>query len=68
LTFLKGNSLAGISADGNVIVWNPEQNSDNFRIETAGKHVKVVKFNPENNLLALGDADGTVETLGCKPS
>jgi WD40 repeat protein len=57
----KGNSLAGISADGNVIVWNPEQNSDNFRIETAGKHVKVVKFNPENNLLALGDADGTVE-------
>jgi WD40 repeat protein/energy-coupling factor transporter ATP-binding protein EcfA2 len=59
--FSKGNYLAGISADGNVVVWNPGQNPDNFRIETAGKHVKVVKFNPENNLLALGDADGTVE-------
>jgi WD40 repeat protein/energy-coupling factor transporter ATP-binding protein EcfA2 len=57
----KGNYLAGISADGNVIVWNPGQNADNFRIETAGKHVKVVKFNPGNNLLALGDDEGTVE-------
>jgi WD40 repeat protein len=57
----KGNYLAGISTDGNVIIWNPEQNSDNFRIETAGKNIKVVKFNPENNLLAIGDAEGTVE-------
>jgi WD40 repeat protein/energy-coupling factor transporter ATP-binding protein EcfA2 len=57
----KGNYLAGISADGNVVVWNPGQNSDNFRIETAEKNIKVVKFNPENNLLAIGDADGTVE-------
>jgi WD40 repeat protein len=57
----KGNYLAGISTDGNVVVWNPEKNPDNFRIETAGKNIKVVKFNPENNLLAIGDAEGTVQ-------
>jgi WD40 repeat protein len=57
----KGNYLAGISTDGNVIVWNPEKNSDNFRIQTAGKNIKTVRFNPGNNLLAIGDADGTVE-------
>jgi WD40 repeat protein len=57
----KGKYLAGISTDGNVVVWDPERNSDNFRIETAGKNIKVIKFNPENNLLAIGDASGKVE-------
>ena len=45
----KGNYLAGISTDGNVVVWNPDNNSENFRIETAGKNIKVVRFNPKNN-------------------
>jgi WD40 repeat protein len=57
----KGNYLAGLSTGGDVVVWNQERNSDNFRIETAGKNIKVVRFNPENNLLAIGDADGNVE-------
>lgn len=57
----RGNYIAGISPDGNVVVWNPEHNEDNFRIETGGKNIKVVRFNPANNLLALGDANGTVE-------
>jgi WD40 repeat protein/energy-coupling factor transporter ATP-binding protein EcfA2 len=57
----KGKYLAGISPDGNVVVWDPEHNADNFRIETGGKNIKVIRFNPENNLLALGDANGTVE-------
>jgi len=57
----KGNYLAGISADGNVLVWNPDNNSANFRIETAGKNITVVRFNPVNNFLALGDASGMVE-------
>jgi len=56
----KGNYMAGISTDGNCVVWDPEHNSDNFRIESAGKSIKVVRFNPDNNLLAIGDADGTV--------
>jgi WD40 repeat protein len=58
---LKGNYIAGISTDGKVQVWNPDQKTDNFRIETTGKNITVVKFNPDNNLLALGDADGSIE-------
>ena len=44
-----------------VIVWNPENNSDTFRPETTLKNIKVIKFNPDNNLLAIGDANGNVE-------
>jgi len=57
----KGNYMAGISKEGSAVVWNPEQNSENFRIETTGRNIKVVKFNPENSLLAIGDADGKIE-------
>ncbi len=56
-----GDYIAGITSDGAVAVWNPQNRSDNFRIETAGKNIKVVKFNPENKLLAVGDVDGNVE-------
>ncbi|MCX6256050.1 MAG: hypothetical protein NTV31_16485 [Bacteroidia bacterium] len=56
-----GKFLAGISTNGNVIVWNPEKNSDNFRIETTRKNIKVIRFNPESNLLAIGDVNGSVE-------
>ena len=56
-----GNYLAGISTDGSVAVWNPQARSDNFRIETTGKNIKVIKFNPDNDLLALGDISGNVE-------
>ena len=56
-----GKYLAGINTDGNVIVWNPESNSDNFRIETTGKNIKVIRFTPDNNLLAIGDINGNVE-------
>jgi WD40 repeat protein len=57
----RGNYLAGISTDGNVVVWNPEHNSENFKIETTGKNIKVIKFYPGSNLLALGDVNGDVE-------
>jgi hypothetical protein len=57
----KGNFLAGLSNDGNVMVWNPDKNTENFKIEMGGKNIKVVRFNPENNLLALGDASGNIE-------
>jgi len=56
-----GKTLAGISSDGGVIVWNPEGNSDSYRPETTLKNIKVIKFNPANNLLAIGDASGNVE-------
>jgi WD40 repeat protein len=57
----KGNYLAGLSTDGKVIVWNKDNDSEKFRIETAGKNIKVVRFSPENNLLAVGYVDGNVE-------
>ena len=57
----KGNMLAGINNSGSVLVWNPDQKTENFKIETSGRNIKVVRFNPDNNLLALGSADGTVE-------
>ncbi len=56
-----GKYIAGINSDGGVVVWNQENKSDNFKIPTVGKSVKVVRFNPENNILALGDVSGTVE-------
>ena len=56
-----GKYIAGINSDGGVVVWNQENKSDNFRIETAGKNIKVVRFDPENNILALGDVSGKVE-------
>ncbi len=56
-----GKYIAGLSNDGNVIVWNPENKSENFRLETAGKNIKVIRFNPANNLLAIGDVNGNVE-------
>jgi WD40 repeat protein len=56
-----GDHIAGITNDGNVAVWNSYNSSDNFMIETAGKNIKVVRFNPENKLLAIGDVNGKVE-------
>ncbi len=57
----KGNYLAGLSTDGKVIVWDKENDSEKFRIESAGKNIKVVRFSPDNNLLAVGYLDGSVE-------
>jgi len=56
-----GKYLAGISSDGNVVLWNPEVKSDNFRLNTSKKNIKVIRFNPDNNLLAIGDVNGNVE-------
>ena len=53
--------IAGVSSDGKAVVWNPGDNSDKFSIDTEGRSIKVVKFNPGSNLLALGDANGNVE-------
>jgi hypothetical protein len=56
-----GKSIAGISADGKVITWNPEFKSDYFRIPTELKNINVVRFKPDDNLLALGDINGNIE-------
>jgi WD40 repeat protein len=56
-----GNYLAGIRSDGTAVVWDPGKVSESFSIGTAGRNIKVVKFNPDKNILALGDASGNVE-------
>lgn len=56
-----GSYIAGISTDGNVLVWNPDSNSDSFRPQTALKNIKVIRFNTDNSILAMGDINGNIE-------
>jgi WD40 repeat protein len=56
-----GNYLAGLSSDGKVVVSDFVNSSDNFRIETAGREIKVIRFKPDENILAIGDVNGNVE-------
>lgn len=56
-----GKFIAGISSDGGVMVWNPEIKSERFTLQTAGKNIRTVRFHPESNMLAIGDASGLVE-------
>jgi WD40 repeat protein len=53
--------LAGITAGGSVIIWDPGNISDKFVLETTGKNIKTIRFNQENNFLATGDINGNVE-------
>jgi WD40 repeat protein len=56
-----GNFLAGVSSSGNVLVWNPEKTTGYFRPETGGKEIKVIRFKPDENTLAIGYTNGYVE-------
>ena len=56
-----GKQIAGISPTGSVLVWNAEQPTTGFRIETVGKEIKIVRFKPNANILALGDVTGNIE-------
>lgn len=55
------NLIAGINKEGNVILWNPENISENYRVETTLKDIQVVRFKPGENILALGDINGNIE-------
>jgi WD40 repeat protein len=56
-----GNYLAGINRSGNAIIWNPENTSENFPVPTTLKNITVVRFKPDEDILALGDINGNVE-------
>jgi hypothetical protein len=56
-----GNYIAGVSSDGSVLVWDPEKRTGNFSIDASGKDIRTVRFNPESNILAIGDASGMIE-------
>ena len=54
-----GKFMAGISTSGEAIVWNMDNRTDNFSI--ASRNIRSIRFNPNNNILALGDIQGNVE-------
>ena len=56
-----GKFMAGINTAGEAMVWNQENKSDNFRIDMASKNIKSIRFDPDGNILALGDIRGNVE-------
>lgn len=53
--------IAGVSPDGKALVWNPDEASDNFRIESAGKGINTIRFKPDEERIAVGYNNGTVE-------
>ncbi|MBN2633141.1 MAG: hypothetical protein JXR66_06270 [Bacteroidales bacterium] len=57
----RGKYLAGLNPEGNVILWNPELSSDNFRLPTMLKDIRAIRFKPDKNILAIGDVEGNVE-------
>ena len=56
-----GNLLAGVSNDGKAIVWDPDRKSDYFSLPTNGRTIKMVRFKPGENTLAVGYFDGYFE-------
>lgn len=56
-----GEFIAGISSEGNVLIWNPENSRDHFRLETDRKNISMVRFKPDDNILAVGDTEGFLE-------
>jgi WD40 repeat protein len=58
-----GNFLAGVSNDGRAIVWDTGKRTDIFRVpvESPGRNVKVVRFKPGENTIAVGYTDGYLE-------
>ncbi len=53
--------IAGISSQGNVIVWKPENIQERFIIQTERRNITAIRFKPGESILALGNADGYVE-------
>jgi WD40 repeat protein len=56
-----GRYLAGITSEGKAVVWNPETRSENQKIETEGRIIKIVRFKPSLPILAIGDNLGNLE-------
>jgi WD40 repeat protein len=53
--------LAGISDQGKGLIWNPQQSSEKFRIESPGKKIRNIRFKPEEDQIAVGYDDGMIE-------
>jgi WD40 repeat protein len=58
---LNNRFLAGISDQGDAYIWEPEDNSDKFTIESKGKKIKNIRFKPDEERIAVGYDDGIIE-------
>ncbi len=56
-----GEYIAGISSQGNVTVWKPENIQERFIIQSGRRNITTIRFKPGEKILALGNADGFVE-------
>jgi WD40 repeat protein len=53
--------LAGISDQGNAMVWNPASNTEKLSIGSSGKKIRSIRFKPDEERIAVGYDDGMVE-------
>jgi WD40 repeat protein len=53
--------LAGINDQGMGLIWNPEERSEKFRIESPGRKIRNIRFKPYEDQVAVGYDDGMVE-------
>jgi hypothetical protein len=57
----RNDFLAGISDDGDVLVWNPENTGAGFSLDVGDRIITTIRFEPATNILAIGDINGYVE-------
>lgn len=57
----RSNLIAGVSENGNVVVWDKDGMGETFRLDLGSRVVSSIRFEPETNVLAIGDRDGMIE-------
>lgn len=53
--------MAGLSDNGEVIVWDPRNREKRFRPDLGGRIITSLRFEPETGILAVGDRTGKIE-------
>lgn len=56
-----GKYIAGFNTRGDVILWDPDSGSEEFRLPTEMKEITAIRFKPDENKIAIGDVTGKVE-------
>ncbi|NLA49454.1 MAG: hypothetical protein GX876_08335 [Bacteroidales bacterium] len=56
-----GEYFAGITAEGSVLVWNPEDIHEYRQIQSERKNITTVRFKEDGRILAMGNTEGFVE-------
>lgn len=56
-----GKYLAGVTSGGSAVVWNTGEGSDALKIGGQGRSIRIIRFKPLENSLAVGYDDGLIE-------